>query len=73
MNNSIQDGDTLINKQTVSFKVGFGKTKLAEMVKNNQFPQPIRFSQNCIRWRLSEVNQWIEEQAATRNIQGGNE
>ncbi|MFC0323994.1 helix-turn-helix transcriptional regulator [Gallibacterium melopsittaci] len=72
MPNSIQDGDSLINKQTVSMKVGFGKTKLAEMIKNNQFPQPIRFSQNCIRWRLSEVNQWIEEQAATRNIQGGN-
>ena len=28
--------------------------------------QPIRFSQNFVRWDLEEVNAWIEEQKAAR-------
>ncbi|QGM80709.1 helix-turn-helix transcriptional regulator [Otariodibacter oris] len=44
----------------------FGRTKLNALVKAKQFPQPIRFSQNFIRWDLEEVNAWIEAQKATR-------
>ena len=56
----------LIPGKEVTKIVGFGRTKLNELVKANQFPQPIRFSQNFIRWDLDEVNAWIEEQKATR-------
>ncbi|WP_386692878.1 MULTISPECIES: helix-turn-helix transcriptional regulator [unclassified Lonepinella] len=56
----------LIKATDVIVKVGFGRTKLNELVKANKFPQPIRFSQNVIRWDLAEVNQWIEQQKATR-------
>lgn len=56
----------LIPGKAVCAFVGFGRTKLNELVKANQFPQPIRFSQNFIRWDLEEVNAWIEEQKATR-------
>ena len=46
--------------------VGFGRTKLNELVKAKKFPQPIRFSRNSARWVLGEVYQWIEEQKAAR-------
>nr|DAF87062.1 MAG TPA: putative transcriptional regulator [Phage sp. ctHEp8] len=46
--------------------VGFGRTKLNELVKAKKFPQPISFSQNFVRWDLEEVHQWIEEQKAAR-------
>ncbi|EFN03020.1 hypothetical protein appser13_8310 [Actinobacillus pleuropneumoniae serovar 13 str. N273] len=36
------------------------------LVKAGKFPQPIRFSQNFIRWDLEEVEAWIEEQKAMR-------
>lgn len=56
----------LISGKEVTAFVGFGRTKLNALVKANQFPQPIRFSQNFIRWDLEEVKEWIEEQKATR-------
>lgn len=59
---------TLITKKQVLAHIGFGRTKLFEMVKKNQFPQPIKFSSNCIRWRLSEVLQWVEDKANSRNL-----
>lgn len=56
----------LISGKEVTAIVGFGRTKLNLLVKANQFPQPIRFSGNFIRWDLAEVNSWIEEQKAAR-------
>ncbi|MGR6981261.1 helix-turn-helix transcriptional regulator [Testudinibacter sp. P27/CKL/0425] len=47
-------------------RLSFGRTKLNELVKANQFPQPIRLSSNFIRWNLSEVEAWIEQQEANR-------
>lgn len=46
--------------------VGFKRTKLNCLVKDKQFPQPIRLSQNFARWDIDEVNAWIEEQKAAR-------
>ena len=56
----------LISGEIACHIVGFGRTKLNELVKAKKFPQPIRFSQNFVRWDLDEVNQWIEEQKAAR-------
>ncbi|WP_118841939.1 helix-turn-helix transcriptional regulator [Haemophilus haemolyticus] len=56
----------LISGADVCRIVGFGRTKLNELVKAKKFPQPIHFSQNFFRWDLEEVNQWIEEQKAAR-------
>lgn len=57
----------LITGKEVTAIVGFGRTKLNLLVGAKQFPQPIRFSQNFIRWDLEEVNQWIDEQKASRS------
>ncbi|HII3799682.1 TPA: helix-turn-helix transcriptional regulator [Pasteurella multocida] len=57
----------LIPGKEVTKIVGFGRTKLNLLVKAGKFPQPIRFSDNFIRWDLDEVNNWIEQQKAMRS------
>lgn len=66
MNQSQTQSKKLISGKETCAVVGFGRTKLNLLVKANQFPQPIRFSQNFIRWDLEEVNNWIEQQKAAR-------
>lgn len=66
MNQTQTKSKKLIPGNEVIAMVGFGRTKLNLLVKAKQFPQPIRFSQNFIRWDLEEVNAWIEEQKAMR-------
>ena len=56
----------LISTAQLLTLLSFGRTKLNELVKQKKFPQPIRFSQNFIRWDLEEVSDWIEAQKATR-------
>ena len=67
MSQSQTQSKKLITGADVCRRVSFGRTKLNELVKAKQFPQPIRFSQNFVRWDLEEVNAWIEEQKAARS------
>ncbi|RDF02032.1 AlpA family phage regulatory protein [Aggregatibacter aphrophilus] len=66
MSQSQTQSKKLITGAEVTVMIGFGRTKLNDLVRAKQFPQPIRFSQNFVRWDLEEVNQWIEEQKAAR-------
>ena len=66
MSQSQTQSTQLITGADVCRRVRFGRTKLNELVRAKQFPQPIRFSQNFVRWDLEEVNAWIEEQKAAR-------
>ena len=56
----------LISGKEVTDIVGFGRTKLNLLVNAKQFPHPIRFTQNFVRWDLEEVNTWIDKQEASR-------
>ncbi len=38
-----------------------GHTTLWEMVKNGDFPKPVKLSRNITAWRNEDVHKWIEE------------
>lgn len=40
------------------------RSTLWKMVKNNQFPQPIKLSGNITAWRNADVLAWLEKQGA---------
>ncbi|MGV6989496.1 helix-turn-helix transcriptional regulator [Testudinibacter sp. P80/BLE/0925] len=63
---SPQKNQVWISTAEVMAMLSFGRTKLNELVKTNQFPQPIRLTSNFIRWDLAEVTEWIEQQKANR-------
>ncbi len=52
MNN--QDNDRLIGLSEMSKIVGFGKTKIYEMINEGVLPAPVKINRSS-RWVLSEV------------------
>ena len=36
------------------------KSKLYDLVKQGQFPAPVRIGLRAVRWRLSAVQKWID-------------
>ncbi len=42
-------------------KNGLGKSKTWEMVKNKEFPQPIKLTPGTTVWVEEEVDQWVED------------
>lgn len=50
----------LLNERQVAELVGVSKSTLRRMVSANEFPKPIRIGKRAIRWRRSEVLEWID-------------
>ncbi len=71
MNTSAQDAanndpiDVLLQLPEVCRQVGFGKTAIYRMIKEETFPEPIKLGP-ASRWSQNEVQAWIEKQKAAR-------
>lgn len=65
---NMEKNDTiLITTKQVLEKIGLGRTKLYYLTESPDFPKPIRFAQNCIRWDLNEIEAWIQANKARRS------
>jgi len=40
---------------------GISKSTIYRWMEVKRFPQPIRFSQKAVRWRASEIEEWVSE------------
>lgn len=53
--------DTLMTLPQVLAAVGLKKSKVYELIKNQQFPEPVKLGR-LSRWSASAISAWIEEQ-----------
>ncbi len=62
MNNRVQlqSDDRLLTRQQVCDLTGIGKSSVYRFVNENGFPPAIQLGARCVRWRQSEVLDWIE-------------
>lgn len=51
--------DRLLTKEDLYEKIKFGKTWIDEAVKDGSLPPPIPFGKRCVRWRESDIDDWI--------------
>lgn len=51
----------------VECAVGFKKSKLYDLIKEGQFPQPVRLGNKSVGWLADEVQAWINARAASRS------
>jgi prophage regulatory protein len=59
-------GEVLLDFDTVSAKVALRRTKIYQLIKAGDFPAPIKLTPSCSRWRLSEVDSWIDSKISSR-------
>ena len=41
--------------------LSIGQSTIYKLIKQNKFPQQIKLSERTVVWRLSTINEWIEE------------
>ena len=58
-------GPMLLNIGQVAELVGRGRSTIYQMVKDGDFPEPLKIGSSS-RWKKQEILLWIEEQAARR-------
>ncbi|MBA3597951.1 MAG: AlpA family phage regulatory protein [Methylibium sp.] len=55
--------DALLKIGTVAAVTGSSPTSLYRWLEAGRFPQPIRLSSRCTRWRAGDVTAWLQAQA----------
>ena len=64
MTNSQPDGGRLIAPPVVSHRTSLSRTTLWRLVRQGEFPKPVRVSAGRIAWLESAVDAWIASKTA---------
>jgi prophage regulatory protein len=47
-------------------RIGLGRSSIYSLVRQGNFPPPVRLSARAVGWREIEIERWIAERAAAR-------
>jgi len=53
--------DTYITRKDIFEKLGISSHTLQRWIKSGKFPQPIKFGERLVRWKLSTVDAWVKQ------------
>ena len=58
------ENDRLLRMAEVEQRIGLSGSTIYLKIAAGTFPKPIKISVQAVRWRESEVNQWVADRAA---------
>ena len=50
----------LLTRAEVEERVGLRRSAIYAMMRAGRFPEPVKISSRCVRWRSDEVQAWID-------------
>jgi prophage regulatory protein len=59
----------LLKMPEVRAKTGLSRSHLYALAQNGEFPKPVKLSERSSAWVESEVDGWIEERIAERDLE----
>ena len=62
--------DRLLRRQEVEKITGLSRSSIYRKIKDGDFPRPIRVGPKAVRWKLSEINAWIESRPVAHSELG---
>ncbi|WP_132580202.1 AlpA family phage regulatory protein [Paralcaligenes ureilyticus] len=66
-----QNDDRLVTDREVAQLLSASRSWPWKLSSEGKFPQPIRLSSRCTRWRLSDVRIWMADPQAWQRAHGG--
>ena len=57
--------DRLLRLADVEDRVGIRRSAIYRWMNDGRFPKPLRVSPRAVRWRLSDIEDWIGELETT--------
>lgn len=61
---ALQLADALLRISTVTQATGLSTATIYRRLATGDFPQPVRLSARCTRWKAADVRAWIRAQGA---------
>jgi prophage regulatory protein len=60
--------EQLLTRKQVEQVVGLSRSSIYLMQSRGGFPRPIRVGKRAVRWRASDINNWIESRTRTFSL-----
>ena len=51
----------LVSASDLQYFIGLSKSKAYDLLKQGQFPNPVRVSDRRVAWRLADLKAWVEQ------------
>ena len=61
MSNSIP---ILLNRRQVEQRLSVFRSFIYDHMRDGRFPRPIRIGAKAVRWRVEDINRYVQERAA---------
>ena len=61
-------GEVLLRIKSVKEKTGLKHAMLYKLIAEGKFPKPIKLSERCVAWLLSEVEAFIQGRIAAGRV-----
>ena len=52
--------DRLLRRQQVEEMAGIKRSSIYRLMKNGEFPRPVRVGPVAVRWRESDIRAWLD-------------
>jgi predicted DNA-binding transcriptional regulator AlpA len=59
--------DRLLKMSDVKARTNLSPATIYRWLKQERFPEPIRYSETCVRWRESDIDEWIAGKAPPKH------
>ena len=53
-------GDRLLRRQQVEEITGLSRSSIYRLMKSGEFPRPVKVGPAAVRWRESDIMDWLE-------------
>ena len=50
----------LLTRTEVENRVRLQRSSIYRLMRLGKFPEPVRVGERCVRWKLDEIEQWLE-------------
>lgn len=61
---SIETLPTLIDLKKVKAMLSVSTATIYRWIEAGEFPKPIKLSANCVRWKHTDIEQWLQDRMA---------
>jgi prophage regulatory protein len=64
----MQDQNLILRESDVRRRTGLSHSTIWRLRKKDRFPKPIRLSPQLIGWLVSDIDGWLAERVAEREV-----
>ena len=61
--------EILLTRPEVERQTGISTAHIYSLMRRDLFPKPLKISPGCVRWRQSEITEWVNSRPRSHGVE----